>query len=56
MKLIPISEWASLQQPPISRRRASKLAQEGRIKGAVMLGRYWFCPIAANRRVGRLKR
>lgn len=56
MKLIPVVQWGEQQTPPLKRARASLLAKQGRIPGAVMLGNRWFVPMAAQRKIGRLKR
>lgn len=47
MKLIPLTQWAALNG--VHRSRAHVLVNQGRIKGAVMLGNRWFCPPDAQR-------
>jgi predicted site-specific integrase-resolvase len=47
MKLIPLTQWAALNG--VHRSRAHVLVNQGRIKGAVMLGNRWFVPQDAKR-------
>jgi len=47
VKLIPLTQWAALNG--VHRSRAHVLVNQGRIKGAVMLGNRWFCPPDAQR-------
>lgn len=49
MNYISLVKWAEDQTPPMSDRRARVLASEGRIKGAVQVGRNWVVPPTAAR-------
>lgn len=37
-KMLTAAEWGAKLSPPISRRRASKLCEEERVEGAVLVG------------------